>query len=102
MGPQDLYVCLLFFNSSYEELDMKLSAAFDTIDHAILLRLEHVFGIHDTALHWFSSYLTNRTQTVTVNNCSSAPVTISCGIPQGSVLGPVLIILYTASLSLML
>ena len=61
-------------------------------------RFEHVFGIHDTALRWFSSYLTNRTQTVTVNNCSTALVTISCRVPQGSVLGPVLFILYTAPL----
>ena len=79
---------------------LDLSAAFDTIDHTILLhRLEHVFGIQDTALHWFSSYLTKRTQTVTVNNCSSAPVTISCGVPQGSVMGPVLFVLCTAPLS---
>ena len=79
---------------------LDLSAAFDTIDHTILLqRLEHVFGMHHTALHWFSSYLTNRTQTVTVNNCGSAPVTISCGVPRGSVLGPVLFVLYTAPLS---
>ena len=79
---------------------LDLSAAFDTIDHVILLqRLEHVFGIHDTALHWFSSYLTNRTQTVTVNNCSSASVTISCRGPRGSVLGTVLFVLYTAPLS---
>ena len=62
-------------------------------------RFEHVFGIHDTALRWFSSYLTNRTQTVTVNNCSTALVTISCRVPQGSVLGLVLFILYTAPLS---
>ena len=79
---------------------LDLSAAFDTTDHTIPLHhLEHVFGIHDTALHWFSSYLTNRTQTVTVNNCSPTPVTISCGVPRGSVLGPVLVILYTAPLS---
>ena len=79
---------------------LDLSAAFDTIEHTILLqRLEHVFGIHDIALHWFSSYLTNRTQTVTVNNCNSAPVTISRGVPQGSVLAPVLFILHTAPVS---
>ena len=79
---------------------LDLSAAFDTIDHTILLhRLDQVFGIHDTALHWFSSYLTNRTQTVTVNNCSSAPEIISCGVPLGSVLAPVRFVLYTAPLS---
>ena len=48
---------------------LDLSAAFDTVDHTILLqRLEHIFGIYDTALHRFSSYLTNRTQAITVNN----------------------------------
>ena len=79
---------------------LDLSAAFETADHTILLqRLEKVFGIQDTALHWFSSYLTNRTKTVTVNKCSSAQVTISCGVPKGSVLKPVLFVLYTAPLS---
>ena len=49
-----------------------LSAAFDTIDHNILLRcIEHAFGIHSTALQWFSSYLSNRTQTVSINNLKS-------------------------------
>ena len=79
---------------------LDLSAAFGTTDNTILLqRLEHVSCMHDTALNWFSSYLTNRIQTVIVNNCSSAPVTISCLVPQGSVLGPVLFVLYTAPLS---
>ena len=73
---------------------LDLSAA--ATDHTILLHhLEHAFGIHVTALHWFIK----RTQTVTVNNCGSAPVTISCGVPRGSVLGPVLFVLYTAPLS---
>ena len=66
-------------------------------------RFEHVFGIHDTALRWFSSYLTNKTQTATENNCSSGPVTISCGVPQGSVVSfcrPHLsLMLWTATLS---
>ena len=79
---------------------LDLSAAFGTIDHTILFQcLEHGFGIHDTAVHWFSSYLTNRTQTETVNNCSSAPESISSRVPQGSVVGPVLFILHTAPLS---
>ena len=79
---------------------LDVSAAIDTTAHTILLQhLEHVFGIHDTAVHWFSSFLTNRTQTVTVNNCSPAPVPISCGAPQGLVLGPVLFVLCTTPLS---
>jgi exonuclease III len=76
------------------------SAAFDTIDHSILLsRLETVFGIRFTALQWFSSYLQNRTQYVSVNNSSSDPSPLVFGVPQGSVLGPVLFIMYTTPLS---
>ena len=79
---------------------LDLSAAFDTIDHTILLsRLDHVFGIRSTALHWFSSYLSNRLQTVSINNFESDPALMSYGVPQGSVLGPLLFVLYTTPLS---
>ena len=79
---------------------LDLSAAFDTIDHAILLqRLQHDFGIQDIALDWFSSYLTGRTQSVTIQNHTSDPDPIAFGVPQGSVLGPVLFVLYTTPLS---
>ena len=79
---------------------LDLSAAFDTIDHNILLsRLEHVLGLHGTALQWFSSYLSNRTQTVSINNLKSDPAPVPCGVPQGSVPGPVLFVLYTTLLS---
>ena len=77
-----------------------LSAVFHAIDHKILLScLEHVFGMHSTALQWFSSYLSNRTQTVSINNLKSDPAPVSYGVPQGSVLGPVLFVLYTTPLS---
>jgi len=79
---------------------LDLSAAFDTIDHSILLnRLETTFGISGVALAWFESYLANRFQHVIVDSKSSNPVKLSCGVPQGSVLGPVLFTLYTAPLS---
>ena len=77
-----------------------LSAAFDTIDHAILIkRLSLWYGISGTALSWFLSYLTGRHQTIKIANCFSAAFPTSCGVPQGSVLGPLLFTLYTTPLS---
>ena len=79
---------------------LDLSAAFNTIDHQILLfRLETVFGIHSIALQWFRSYLLDRNQCVVANNSASSSSPLVLGVPQGSVLGPVLFVLYTASLS---
>uniref|UniRef100_A0A8D3CNL5 Reverse transcriptase domain-containing protein n=1 Tax=Scophthalmus maximus TaxID=52904 RepID=A0A8D3CNL5_SCOMX len=73
---------------------LDLSAAFDTIDHKILLqRLEHI-GIKQTALEWFKSYLSDRFQFVNVNNKSSMHTKVRHGVPQGSVLGPILFTLY--------
>ena len=78
---------------------LDLSAAFDTIDHQILLtRLQHSFGISGPAPSWFSSYLCNRTHAVTINSLQSEHTTLHYGVPQGSVLGPVLFILYTQPL----
>ena len=75
---------------------LDLSAAFDTIDHQILLtRLQHSFGISGSALSWFSSYLCNRTHGVAINSLQSQHTTLYYGVPQGSVLGPVLFVLYT-------
>lgn len=78
---------------------LDLSAAFDTLDHDILLqRLHTTFGVCDTALDWFKSYLTDRTQSVVVNGVSSKPALLKQGVPQGSVLGPVLFSMYVTPL----
>ena len=72
-----------------------LTAAFDTIDHAILIdRLHNWVGISDTALDWFHSYLTNRHFNIRINNHVSSSAPLLRGVPQGSVLGPVLFSLY--------
>ena len=71
-----------------------LRKAFDTVNHNILLiKLEH-YGIRGTALNWFKSYISNRKQYVFLNGESSKLKEVSCGVPQGSVLGPLLFLLY--------
>ena len=79
---------------------LDLSAAFDTVDHNILLsRLSLNFGIEGPALALLTSYLIGRTQSVVVNTQVSQPCIVTSGVPQGSVLGPLLFTLYTTPLS---
>jgi hypothetical protein len=77
-----------------------LSAAFDTIDHSILInRLSSLFGIKETVLKWLRSYLTDRKQKVKIGNSYSEDQLLNFGVPQGSVLGPLLFTMYTTPLS---
>ena len=74
---------------------LDMSAAFDTLDHATLLhRLQHTFGLSGYVISWVRSYLTNRTSFVKIDSSSSPNTTICTGVPQGSVLGPLLFVLF--------
>ena len=94
-------LCLSDVKNKVVLLLLDLSAAFDTVNHQILLsKLEKKFGISGCVLSWFSSYLEGRSFTVTINKSRSRRCYLRIGVPQGSILGPILFILYTKELNL--
>ena len=102
-------VCTLFFCSSIlylresgtmvvcpntPLLSSLIKKAFDTVDHVILLRKLENLGAVCKELAWFRHYLQDRKQSVVIDGVTSAEATMSCGIPQGSVLGPLLFLIF--------
>ena len=76
---------------------LDLFAAFDTVNHELLLsRLSTYYGLCGSVVNWFTSYLTNRTQFLDINGTFSTIRHLGVGMPQGSVLGPLLYLLYTS------
>ena len=71
-----------------------LKKAFDTVNHSILLSKLNHYGVRGKAYDWFHSYLSNREQFVCINGHNSDSLSITCGVPQGSILGPLLFLLY--------
>ena len=83
----------LKLNSSCIFIDY--SKAFDTIDHSILLQKLKIYGLDDMSLKFLESYLKNRCQRININSVTSSYSKLRCGVPQGSILGPLLFIIYT-------
>ena len=83
-----------FINKYVGGIFIDLQKAFDTVDHDISLRKLDHYGIRGTGKDWFNSYLTNRVQFVSINGFNSTEEVMKFGVPQGSVLGPLLFLIY--------
>ena len=114
-GFQEKCSTFMAISSAYEKLtdavDRKLYSigvfidlckAFNTVNHEILLSKLSAYGVRGTPLDLLTSYLTNHYQCVSINNTLSDPLLITCGVPQGSILGPLLFLLYVETCNIVL
>ena len=87
-----------YFNIDQDDTNvvvfLEMAKALDTVSHEILLNKLELYGISGSTLDWFKSYLSNRDQVFVVQGYTSDPRIISCGVPQGSILGPLLLLIY--------
>ena len=88
---KNMYTCGVFID---------LEKAFDTVNHQILLSKLYHYGIRGITNKWLSSYLSGRSQSVKLNGITSSKMNVSCGVPQGSILGPLLFLVYVNDMNL--
>ena len=77
---------------------LDMSSAFDVVDHSILLKKLRLYGFQEDTVSWYESYSSNRRQTVSINGTLSKFLPVTSGVPQGSILGPLLYTIYTNEL----